>query len=65
MSTSNSVLNDLVNTYGFEEDIIFNVGFNPIRLEKDQNFSSPIEKDYFLIANQLWEHKNHIYAMCF
>ena len=63
MSTSNSVLNDLVNTYGFEEDIIFNVGFNPIRLEKDQNFSSPIEKDYFLIANQLWEHKNHIYAI--
>ena len=63
IATSNSVLNDLVSTYGFEEDIIFNVGFNPIRLEKDQNFSSPIEKDYFLIANQLWEHKNHIYAI--
>tara|TARA_Y100000389_G_scaffold203579_1_gene252468 strand:- start:41316 stop:43604 length:2289 start_codon:yes stop_codon:yes gene_type:complete len=63
MSTSDSVTHDLVKNYEFDFEKIFTIGFNPIRLEEDIEISKPDYDDYFLIANQLWEHKNHIYAI--
>ena len=63
MSTSDSVTHDLVKNYKFDFEKIFTIGFNPIRLEEDIEISKPDYDDYFLIANQLWEHKNHIYAI--
>jgi len=63
LSTSSSVKNDLINHYNFEEEKIITLGFQPIRFEDLVEYSKPEYEDYFLIANQLWEHKNHIFAV--
>ncbi len=63
ISTSSSVKYDLINHYNFREEKIITLGFQPIRFEDLVEYSKPDHEDYFLIANQLWEHKNHIYAV--
>lgn len=62
IATSAAVKNDLINYYNFSEKKIITFRFNPIRLEEKINFKKPDESNYFLIANQLWEHKNHDFA---
>ncbi len=63
ISTSEAVKKDLLNHYSFSENQIINLGFNPIRFENKDNFNKRLDEDYFLIANQLWEHKNHEFAI--
>ncbi len=63
ISTSDSVKKDLLKHYSFSEKQIITLGFNPIRFENKNNFNRQLEEDYFLIANQLWEHKNHEFAI--
>jgi len=63
LSTSKSVKEDLINSYNFTEEQIITLGFNPIRFEENTKFNKPAYDNYFLIANQLWEHKNHTFAI--
>tara|TARA_B100001996_G_scaffold346280_1_gene303132 strand:+ start:770 stop:1930 length:1161 start_codon:yes stop_codon:yes gene_type:complete len=62
-STSENVKKDLVEHYSFSPEKIKVTGFTPMRLEQGLPKPKKFDEDFFLIANQLWQHKNHIFAI--
>jgi glycosyltransferase involved in cell wall biosynthesis len=62
-STSENVKNDLVEHYNFLPEKINVTGFIPMRIESILPKFEKFEEDFFLIANQLWKHKNHTFAI--
>ena len=61
--TSQNVKEDLVKHYMFNPKNIQVTGFMPMRLESQEEKLEKVNEEFFLIANQLWQHKNHIYAI--
>lgn len=61
--TSENVKKDLTKHYNFLPENVYVTGFIPMRLEPNVKKLEIVDEEYFLIANQLWQHKNHSYAI--
>lgn len=62
-STSENVKKDLIEYYNFVPKKIIVTGFIPMRIESTLPEFKILKEEFFLIANQLWKHKNHTYAI--